>query len=265
MKAFAALLVLLAVAAAVAFFVRQRARGRSPEMDAAKARLHQAQAVLKSAQRTLEAGVKEANRELKAARQEREKAINGVQKELTALRDPKGKRLAYYRGVTVCERWITTPHGEGPIAGTHASVDAQASSRITATRLLAIGVFAFAARKKTGAVYLSIDNPQLASVVECPQSDNAAARQFAVRIMNAAREAERMAASLPERVDDAEQKVAAAVANNARAEAAQANLERVQADESLLEPVQRGTLEVDQARREIAALTGGPLLQDTVE
>jgi len=111
----------------------------------------------------------------------------------------------------------------------------------------------------------SIDNPQLASVVECPQSDNAAARQFAVRIMNAAREAERMAPSLPGRIEEAEQKVTVAVANNARTEAAQANLERIEADESLLEPMRRGTLEVDQARREIAALNGGPSLQDKVK
>jgi len=264
-KAFAALLVLLAVAASVAFFVKQRAGGRSPEMDAAKALLRQAQAGLKAAQRALETSTKGASQELKAAQWEREKGINAAQKELTGLRDPKGKRLAYYRGVSVYERWIATPHGEGPIAGTQASVDAQASSRITATRLLAIGVFAFAARKKTGAVYLSIDNPQLASVVECPQNDNAAARQFAFRIITAAREAERMAASLPGRIEEAEQKVTAAVANNARTEAAQANLERVQADESLLEPVQRGSLEVDRARREIAALTGGPSVQDTAK
>ena len=101
--------------------------------------------------------------------------------------------------------------------------------------------------------------------MECPQSDNAAARQFAVRIMNAAREAERMAPSLPGRIEEAEQKVTVAVANNARTEAAQANLERIEADESLLEPMRRGTLEVDQARREIAALNGGPSLQDKVK
>jgi hypothetical protein len=55
-----------------------------------------------------------------------------------------------------------------------------------------------------------------------------------------------------------EQKVTAALADNARVEATQVNLERVRADESLPESVQRGTVAVDQARREVAALTGEP-------
>lgn len=263
MKVLVALIVLLAVAVAVALFLR-RQQAKSPEMEAAKARLRQARAVLKSAQRARDAEVKGASTELKGAQKEREQGIKGAQKELMALRDPKGKRLGSYRGVTVYERWIATPHGEGPIPGTHASVDAQVSSRITATRLVAIGVFAFAARKKTGAVYLSVDNPQLASVVECPQDDNAKARQFAVKIMNAAREAERLAPSLPERIEAAEQKAAAAEANNGRVDAAQVNLERVEADASLLEPVRQGTIEVEQRWREVAALNGEPPVQDTV-
>jgi hypothetical protein len=256
-------LILLAVASTVVFLLIRRARGRSPEQVAAKARLHQAQAVLKAAQRTLDTEVKKASNELSAAQKEHERGIKAAQKEAAALRDPKGKMLASYRGVKVYERWIATPHGDGPIAGTQASVDAQASSRITAARLVAIGVFALAARKNTGAAYLSVDNPQLASVVECPQNDNAKARQFAVQIMNAAREAERLAPSLPGRIADAEQQVTTALADNTRIEETQVNLARVQADESLLEPVHRGTVAVDQARREVADLTGKSSAQDT--
>jgi len=267
MKAFVSLFALLAVAVAVTLFLKQRARGRSPERDAAKARLRQARAELQSAQLARESDLNEASRELNAAQREREKGIRGAQKRLIALHEPKGKALGSYRGVRLYERWIITPHGEGPIAGTQASVDAQVSSRITATRLLAIGVFAFAARKKTGAIYLSIDNPQLASVVECPQDHNAKARQFAVKIMNAAREAEQFAVSLPGRIEAAEQQVAAAVANIARLNTAEGNMGRVEADKSLLPRIEAARREVaaaeaDKARLEMAQVHPSPGVAD---
>jgi hypothetical protein len=230
-----------------------KARQRQAHADA-KARLHKAQANLKSAQKTRDAAVKAAASDVKAAKSQREKEIKTAEEELKSLLDPKGKRLDSYRGVTVYERWIATPDGEGPIADTHTSVDAQISSRITATRLLAIGVFAFAAKKKTGMVFLSIDNPAFASVVECPQDDSAKAHKFAVTVMNAARAATREDATRPQLIEAAEQRKTHALTNT-RLDAAQAAQARAEADESLLEPVRVATALVEHARRQLAELT----------
>lgn len=255
MKYVIVVLVLAAVAAAAAYFVRRRTQQpKSPEISAARVRLVQVQGELKVAQRARNIAIKGAAKELKDARAEREHAITSATKEIKALSETKGSMVGSYRGVTVYKNWITTPHGEGPIAGTNASVDAQVSSRITATRLLAIGVFALAAKKKTGAVYLSISSPCLASVVECPKDGNTKARQFAATIMNAARQAELQAAKLPALLEAAEQKKTAALANNSRLEAAQANKDRVEVDVSLLESVGRGELAVDAACRDLEAL-----------
>jgi hypothetical protein len=220
----------------------------------AKARLHKAQADLKFTQKTREAAIKAAAKKVKAAESQRENEIKEAEKELNRLRDPKGKRLHSYRGVTVYERWIATPDGEGPIADTHASVDAQISSRITATRLVAIGVFAFAAKKKTGMVFLSIDNPVLASVVKCPQVDSAKAHKFAVTVMNAARAATREEATRPQLIEAAEERKAHALTNT-WLDAARAAQERVESDESLLEPVRAATAAVEHASRELAEPT----------
>jgi hypothetical protein len=150
-------LVLAAVAVAAVYLVRRRAQQpTSPEITAARVRLVQLQGELKVTQRARNGAIKSAEKELMDARAEREHAITSVTKEINLLREPKGRIVGSYRGVTVHQHRITTPHGEDPIAGTNATVDAQISSRITATRLLAIGVFALAAKKKTGATYLSI-------------------------------------------------------------------------------------------------------------
>ena len=58
----------------------------------------------------------------------------------------------------VSTTFVTRPRSTvtGPLAGARASVSNEAGSRVTATRLLTVGVFALAAKKTTGAVYLTI-------------------------------------------------------------------------------------------------------------
>jgi hypothetical protein len=143
--------------------------------------------------------------------------------------------LGSSHGITLYERWISTPHGSGALIGTQASVDSQISSRITATRLVAIGIFACAAKKKTGTIYLSIDNPAFASVVEFPPDANSKAREFAVKIMNTARAAEKEAPSRPARIDSAKESLSRVVADTSAISEAESQLAAVEADPGLLQ------------------------------
>jgi hypothetical protein len=53
--------------------------------------------------------------------------------------------------------------------------------------LLAVGVFAFAWKKKSGSIYLTVEGDGFEFVVEVPVKKEADARQFASKINNAAR------------------------------------------------------------------------------
>lgn len=66
-------------------------------------------------------------------------------------------------GVVVYRDRITKGAESHPLHGVTARVEAGSDleKRVTATRLIAIGVFAFAAKKKTGGeVYLTIEGPE---------------------------------------------------------------------------------------------------------
>ena len=60
--------------------------------------------------------------------------------------------------------------------------------RITATRVLAIGVFALAAKKQAGHVFLTVEAPGFEFVVEVPVKKESDARAFASKINNAAKQ-----------------------------------------------------------------------------
>jgi hypothetical protein len=128
--------------------------------------------------------IRKAERALDEAQYRNDRAVRDALAAYEVVVSSKGRLLASYFGVSVYERFIETPHGQGSIAGVQASVDSQPSSRITATRLVTLGVFALAARKNTGALYLSIDTPEFASVVEVHQSNQLQARDFAARLVN---------------------------------------------------------------------------------
>lgn len=62
------------------------------------------------------------------------------------------------------------------------------SSRVTLTRLVAIGVFAFAAKKKKGGTsYLLIEGPDFAWTMEVKRGDQAKAQAFAAKVRAAAK------------------------------------------------------------------------------
>lgn len=100
---------------------------------------------------------------------------------LRAHKDPSGLVLTSeqitYQGRTVS------------IIGAEAHVDSAvgAQSRVTATRVLAFGVFALAAKKQHGSVYLTVEHPDYQFVVPFPAQKEALAREFAARINIAGR------------------------------------------------------------------------------
>lgn len=79
---------------------------------------------------------------------------------------------------------------EKPLAGAVARVESGAdfSRRVTVTRLIAIGAFAFAAKKKSGGEsYLTIEGPDFFWTLEVDRKKRAAAEKFAGAVNNAAR------------------------------------------------------------------------------
>lgn len=158
------------------------------------------------------------------------KAVQKATAEVVHLQSSQGKKLGSFHGVKIYEMWIETPHGSGPIAGATASVESQFSQRLTATRMLALGVFSLAAPKRTGEVYLTIETPTLASMVRCTKDENQRARSFAVEVVNAGKSAAVIAAQRP-----------------AQIQAAQASLARIRGDRTAVEAARAKVAELESA------------------
>lgn len=96
---------------------------------------------------------------------------------------------ASFEGIKMQGGRISRGGTGGPVAGATARVEtgADAGKRITATRLVATGVFALAIKKKTGHVFLTIEHPDYDIVVEVPTKKESDARKFASKVNNAAR------------------------------------------------------------------------------
>ena len=94
-----------------------------------------------------------------------------------------------FEGVTLKPDTIKYKNQGGPIVGATARVEAASDikNRVTATRLVALGVFAFAAKKHSGHVYLTVEGDGFEFVVEVPIKKEADARKFAAKINNASR------------------------------------------------------------------------------
>jgi hypothetical protein len=252
--ALVAVIVVILVAAVVGGLLLARKRaGRSAEEVEAQQELKAARAEAREATRSRDQQLKPAKAKVDQAAKAHRMRVADAQKLLNEAKDTKGRRLAAYRGVTLYERWIDTPHGSGRVGGVQASVDAQLSSRFTATRLLAFGVFALAAKKKTGTIYLSIDGPDVASVVECPKDDNTTARQFAVKVMNAGKQARRLDEEQPAKIEAAIRGLGSANADTGAIDRASEELARLEGDPSLLAAVKNAQLRVSQAERRLSA------------
>lgn len=119
-----------------------------------------------------------------------------------SLNDPRGRFLGEYCGIKLWEFWISTPSGEGPVDGAKATCDTASNmvvtQRATLTRMATGGlllgplgaVLSLGFQKKDvqdhRELYLLIEAPTFASVVQCPASQGAKARKFAVAVNLAA-------------------------------------------------------------------------------
>lgn len=250
-----ALIVVVVLVLAAVGFVIWRRKTADPAVVAAKQELSERTKALKAAKKERADAIGHCQKELAEAQRKYNQYVNSAQKKLAELEDPKGKRLGTYRGIHLYERWIETPHGNGPVAGTVATVDSQVSSRITATRLVTIGLFALAAKKKTGANYLSIDSPALASVIECPPEQSTLARQFAVKITNAGKAAVALEEQLPEMIEQAKADLKACQEFTRPTEVARADLAAIEAEPTMLETIRAAEEGVATAQAKIVALT----------
>jgi hypothetical protein len=93
-----------------------------------------------------------------------------------------------FEGVTLTRSVVRYKTQGGPIDGAIARVESGSDirQRATATGDLAIGVFALAAEKRTGNIYLSVEGNGFEFVVELPARKESDARTFAAKINNAA-------------------------------------------------------------------------------
>jgi hypothetical protein len=152
-------------------------------------------------------------RRLSRAQQKLWRQIAELERTHTSLSDPRGRALGEYCGIRLWEYWITTPSGEGPVDGVKASCDTASNmvstQRATLTRMAAGGlllgplgaVLSLGFQKKDvqdhRELYLLIEAPTFASVVECPAQEGAKARKFAVLVNLAASTVEQTRAARP--------------------------------------------------------------------
>ena len=105
------------------------------------------------------------------------------------LAQAERKVIDRFEGVTLTASTIAHDATSGPVHGAIARVE-QASDvqkRVTAARLVALGVFAFAAKKQTGHVFLTIEGDGFEIAVEIPAKKEADARKFAAKVNTAAK------------------------------------------------------------------------------
>lgn len=79
---------------------------------------------------------------------------------------------------------------EQPLAGVTSRVEAgsEIEKRVTATRLVAIGLFAFLAKKRSGGeVYLTVEGPEFFWTAEVDRKKRGDAVTFAAKVNDAAR------------------------------------------------------------------------------
>ena len=89
-----------------------------------------------------------------------------------------------FEGVSLIGDKLFYKSTRGPVKGATARVEqgADVAKRVTATRLATLGVFAFAAKKQTGHVYLTIEGDGIDIAVEVPAKKEADARKFAAKV-----------------------------------------------------------------------------------
>jgi hypothetical protein len=184
----------------------------NPEEEAPRSALKDAQRNLKEAEKAHERRVKAAKKAYATAQKARGSSVKDVERRLADAR--KDRKLGSLAGVTLYENRIVTPDGKAALSDeVRADVDTAGnlavSSRVTATRLVTLGVFAFAFKKKkthdSRELYLVVETPEFMTVRQIDANLGAKARSFVAQIMTAARQAEGNAETKHRAVEEAKQ------------------------------------------------------------
>ena len=166
---------------------------------------------------------KQSRSECRRARKQHARDVLQARMRLQDLEDTKGRRLGAAGGITLYERWISTPQGSGSLVGVKATAADESSvtvsQRLTATRMVTLGVFSLAAPKKTqkahGSAYILIEGPEVSGVGVINASSynttpGPGAFAFAADVNNAARAAAANAPRLPGLIAKAKEELSAA-------------------------------------------------------
>lgn len=98
--------------------------------------------------------------------------------------------VAYFADLTLHRDRVTKGGDTHPLDGVTARVEvgSDLEKRVTATRLVALGVFAFAAKKKTGGeVFLTVEGPGFFWTIEVDRKKRGDAQAFAAKVNDQAR------------------------------------------------------------------------------
>jgi len=213
------------------------------------------------AERARRRAIRDAEAELSRYQSAYDREVAAAKQHLYTLCDVNGQRLGKCDGVTLFERMIATPQGTVSLIGVRAGVDTAGNlavtKRATLTRTLAGGLVAgpvgavvggagFKKTKKIDAreLYLHIEAPTLSCVVKCPPDAGARVRSFAAAVNTSASRAAIEEPQRPQRIREAEQRLAKAQAARAPIEAAQHRVQEITSNPQLLAGI-------DSARREL--------------
>jgi hypothetical protein len=224
---------------------------RTPEEGARRDALRVAQSRLKDAEKAHGKRVKGAQKVVNQTDKDYERAVSAAEKALHEA--GKSRKLGTLAGVTLYDDKIVTSQGTAELTPeVRADVDTagalQRSSRVTATRLVTMGVFAFAFKKKktddSRELYLAVETPDFMSVQQINANLSNAARSFVASIATAAKQAEQTRTNRANAVEAAKEK-----------------LQRVRDDRSAIETARRAldeaehdTAEIERCQAEVAPL-----------
>lgn len=224
----------------------------SPEAEARRGALKEAQRRLKEAEKAHEQRVKTAKKAYAAAQKSQASGLKDVESRLADAR--KDRKLGSLAGVTLYEDRIETPDGVAELSDeVRADVDTAGnlamSSRVTATRLVTLGVFAFAFKKKkkhdTRELYLVVETPEFMTVRQIDPNLGPRARSFVAQITTATRQAETSAEAKRQAVGAATEERKRVHQDTAAIDSAWRELEDAEAD----------TQEVERLRAEVERLS----------
>lgn len=220
---------------------------------------------LMRAERAHTRAIKSARAHLRAEQNAYEGRIQAASRELDYLRNPDGKKLARYRGVTLFERAIISSEGRSGIVGASAFVQASGGvavyKRGTVTRVatgglllgpvgaLAGGVL-FKKKKNvdTREVYLTIGTRDRTQVIACPGSGQAGAQAFAAKVSTAAKQAAVLEGGRPAKIEQVSANLARLKSDSRALDAARADVARCESDPAHLESIARARYQFDAKR-----------------